>query len=198
MRFYATVALLVGLTAVAVVVVQLSGRGGSGTPRTGSVTMVGDSLNIGLEPYLERELPGWRIESDDVVGRGTDDGVAALHAFGHALAPVVVVSLGTNDPQTDTEGFRADVRRVLALAGEDRCVVWATVWRGGANDAFNHVLAEETIVNRALRLVEWDDMVAEHPEWLTGDGVHATPAGYEARARAVADVARDCLPEKSA
>ncbi len=194
MRFYAMVALLVGLTAVGVVVVQLMGRKDPGARRTGSVTMVGDSLNVGLEPYLERELQGWHIETDDVVGRGTDDGIAALEKIGRDLAPVVVVSLGTNDPQSDAEGFRADVRKVLALAGPDRCVVWATVWRHGANDAFNHVLAEETIVNRALRLVAWDDMVSEHPEWLTGDGVHATPDGYAARANAVAETARDCLP----
>ena len=37
--------------------------------RTGSLTMVGDSLNVGVEPYLADTLPGWRIATDDVVGR---------------------------------------------------------------------------------------------------------------------------------
>src|SRR5262245_2763679 len=29
--------------------------------RTGGVTMVGDSLNVGTEPYLEQRLDGWTI-----------------------------------------------------------------------------------------------------------------------------------------
>jgi lysophospholipase L1-like esterase len=37
-------------------------------------------------------------------------------------------------------------------------------------------------------------MVTEHPEWLSADGVHASEAGYRARAEAIARVARDCLP----
>ena len=107
---------------------------------------------------------------------------------------MVVVSLGTNDPQSDVDGFRADVRELLSRAGAGRCVVWATIWRGEANDGFNDVLAAEARANSALELVEWDEMVADHPEWLTSDGVHATPAGYAARARAIANTASDCLP----
>jgi hypothetical protein len=164
------------------------------TSRTGSLTMVGDSLNVGVEPYLEEQLPGWRIDMDDVVGRGSDDGIEALAGLGSELGAVVVVSLGTNDPQEDAEGFRADVRDLLSRAGPGRCVVWATVWRDGANEAFNDVLADEAHENPNLRLVEWHEMVAEHPEWLIGDGVHGSPEGYAARAEATAGVARECHP----
>ena len=83
--------------------------------RTGSLTMVGDSLNVGVEPYLEEQLPGWRIETDDVVGRGSDDGIAALAGIGSELGSVVVVSLGTNDPQEDPAGVpRGRARAALA------------------------------------------------------------------------------------
>jgi lysophospholipase L1-like esterase len=193
MRLLAVV--LVIAVAVAVLVLVATNDDESRAARTGAVFMVGDSLNVGLEPYLERELRGWDVSTDDVVGRGTDDGIAALEAQGAGLAPVVVVSLGTNDSQDDVDGFRADVRRVRRIAGQRRCVIWATIWRHGANTGFNEVLADEAD-GRPLRVVLWDEMVAAHPEWLT-DGVHATPDGYEARARAIADAVRDCVPESA-
>jgi lysophospholipase L1-like esterase len=177
-----------------VVAFRVVGTDDEARAKTGSMTMVGDSLNVGVEPYLADALPGWRIATDDVVGRGSDDGIAALERFGSDLAPVVVVSLGTNDTQSDVDGFRADVREVLSHVGDRRCVVWATIWRRQANDPFNDVLADEARANQALELVEWDEMVTKHPEWLTRDGVHATPEGYAARAGAIADAASACLP----
>ena len=35
----------------------------------GAVTLIGDSLNVGVEPYLEDALPGWRVDAHDEVGR---------------------------------------------------------------------------------------------------------------------------------
>lgn len=166
--------------------------------RIGSLTLVGDSLNVGVRPALEHELRGWRLDGDSEVGLTTDRGIEALQRLGEAAAPVLAISLGTNDPQTDAEGFREGVQAVLELAGPGRCVIWPTVWRGGANEALNDVLATAADANHALRVVEWHEMVAEHPEWLAGDGVHASSAGYAARAKAIADEARDCLPERQA
>jgi hypothetical protein len=193
MRLVAVLVLVAVAVAVAAAIVVLRD---DDTPsdRTGSLTMVGDSLNVGVEPYLVNELPGWRIRMDDEVGRGSDDGIDALAGIGAELGSVVVVSLGTNDPQEDADAFRADVRELLSLTGPERCVVWATIWRGDANASFNDVLIDEAHANRALRLVRWHEMVEEHPEWLIGDGVHGSPEGYAARAEAIADVARDCLP----
>ncbi len=191
--------IVLAFVAVAVAAAAVVVRRGDDTPakRTGSLTMVGDSLNVGVEPYLEEQLAGWRIEMDDEVGRGSDAGIAALAGIGSELGSVVVVSLGTNDPQEDPDAFRADVRELLSLAGSGRCVVWATIWRDGANAAFNEVLADEAGANRALQLVKWHEMVEEHPEWLIGDGVHGSPEGYAARAEETARVARDCLPAAS-
>jgi lysophospholipase L1-like esterase len=189
-------ALVLGLLVAAVAVAVAFGLLGddSAARRTGAVTMVGDSLNVGVEPFLGQALDGWELDGDNVVGRGSDDGIAALRRLGSAAAPVVVISLGTNDPQDDAEAFRSDVRAVLTLAGPQRCVVWATIVRDGPNDAFNDVLHDEADENRWLHLVEWDEMVAAHPDWLAADGVHGTPDGYRARAAAIADVAADCLP----
>ena len=158
----------------------------------GKVSLVGDSLNLGVETYLGVELAGRTNEVDDVVGRGTEAGIEHLRGKGAGLGRYVVVSLGTNDPSDGSAAFRDHVAAVLRLAGT-RCVVWATIHRDGdAYEPFNAVLRDAARVDRNLRLVEWTEMVAAHPEWLAGDGIHGTPEGYRARAAAIVAAMRTC------
>jgi lysophospholipase L1-like esterase len=198
MRSTTFFAILIVAVAVGVLIV---GRRHGEPPRpqaTGTVSMLGDSLNVGVEPYLGEALgKGWTLVTDDKVGRRSDEGIAVLEAARLKLGGHVVVSLGTNDPATAVAGFRDDVRRVLQLLGPRRCVVWATIWRDGApNDAFNDVLRQAASSNHRLHLVEWADMVQRHPRWLAPDGLHGSELGYRERARAVVDAVRDCAPEQ--
>ena len=160
----------------------------------GTVTLVGDSLNVGIEPYVPDALPHWKIVANDKVGRTTDEGIAELEAGRPPLSSYVVVSLGTNDP-ADVPGFRADVRRVLGLIGRDRCVIWATIWRNGKpDDPANEVLRQAAESNHRLRLVEWAAMAQAHPDWLAADRLHGNESGYRERARAVAAATTSCTP----
>ena len=148
--------------------------------RRGTATLLGDSLNVGVERYLGDALPGWRIVADDRSDGRRPRGSRRSRPDRPPLSSHVVVSLGTNDPPTGVSAFRADVARLLALVGPNRCVVWATIWRDGApNDAFNAVLRDAASANRRLRLVEWADMVEEHPDWLADDGLHGNETGIE-------------------
>jgi lysophospholipase L1-like esterase len=163
------------------------------TLRSGTVSLLGDSLNVGVEPYLQEQLQGRRIDTDDVVGRSTATGIEHLRAKGAGLGRYVVVSLGTNDPVEAVDAFEADVAEVLRLAGPSRCVVWATIHRDGeAYEPFDAVLRAASDSNRNLRLVEWTSMVAAHPDWLAADGIHGSPDGYRARAQAIVDAMRSC------
>jgi hypothetical protein len=193
--------LLIGLLAVVVAGVatesvadplHLAGRHSQAGPQRGNVSLVGDSLNVGVEPYLEDALAGWTIEADDVVGRSTETGIQHLQEKGAALGRYVVVSLGTNDPRDAVDAFRDDVAQVMRIAGT-RCVVWATIRRDGdAYAPFNDVLRAGAAANRNLRLVEWASMLDAHPDWLSGDGIHATGDGYRARAAAIVTAMRGC------
>jgi lysophospholipase L1-like esterase len=180
-----TLVLLAALACLAVAVVVLVVRS-SNDDVTGSVTTLGDSLNVGIEPYVEEELAGWRISNEDAAGRRTDEGVARLSALGAELAPVVVVSLGTNDPQTDIERFRAHVEQVLRIAGPKRCVVWSTIWLDGPNDAFNSVLRQAAERHGNLEIDDWAALVEARPDLLAPDRVHGSPEGYARRAEKIA------------
>ena len=98
-----TLALVLAVAIAAAIVVARQSDDESSATDTGAVTLVGDSLNVGIEPYLAKELPGWRVDAHDRVGRATVEGVDELRALRRSLAPVVVVSLGTNDAEGSEE-----------------------------------------------------------------------------------------------
>jgi hypothetical protein len=184
------VALMIAVAAAAVAVTRHHDRSDAAA---GAVTLVGDSLNVGIEPYLADELPGSQIDAHDRVGRATPEGIGELRRLRGTLAPVVVVSLGTNDPDGFEQEFRALVDEAIAIVGPNRCLVWATIVREGVERAgFDRVLRDAASANSNIRLVEWADLVEGDPSLLAPDDVHGTPGGYARRAKLTAGEIRSC------
>ncbi len=160
---------------------------------SGSVTLVGDSLNVGIESQLARHLPAWEIDTHDLVGRATPEGIEELRRLGEALSPVVVVSLGTNDPDGSEAEFRRLVHEAIAAVGPVRCVVWATIVRDGTpRSGFNRVLQEARSAHPNVRLVDWAALVGQESRLLAADLVHGTAEGYARRAEETARAIRSC------
>ena len=188
-----TLALVLAVAIAVAIVVARRSDDGSSTADAGSVTLVGDSLNVGIEPYLADELPGWRVDAHDRVGRPTAEGVEELRALRRSLASVVVVSLGTNDVEGSEGEFRRLVDDAVHIVGPNRCLVWATIVRDGEErTGFDDVLRDAAAAHPSLRLVEWASLVADDSSLLAGDRVHGTPDGYARRARETARAIRDC------
>jgi lysophospholipase L1-like esterase len=175
------------LTLVAAAALAMPAGGGAAAP---SALVLGDSLAQGTARYLPDYLPGWRFQQ--IVGTGvhTAEGVASVRALGPQLPRFIVVSLGTNDDPRLAAAFRASVRSVMDAAGQRRCVVWPTIARprtlGSTYAGYNRALAAEARLRPNLLVVDWAAMTRAHPEWLRRDGVHASTAGYRARAAAIA------------
>jgi lysophospholipase L1-like esterase len=155
---------------------------------------VGDSLSIGAAPHLRSRLPGYRIARVHDVGLHAYDAADLVAARVGTLPPVLVVSAGTNDDPRIVTTFRRAVTRVVELAGPGRCVVWPTIVRppavGASYDGFNRVLRRVAARHESVVLVDWVGLVRSHPRWLSRDGVHVSPSGYEARASAIARAVR--------
>ena len=156
----------------------------------------GDSLAVGTQPYLPRELGRWKVTQSTAVSRHAYEGAGFLRAYGRGLPRVIHVSLGTNDDPRSVSAFRAAIREVMSVAGPRRCVVWANVVRppvvGASYAGYNRALAKESRPRSNLRVVNWARMVRENSYWLAGDGVHVSAEGYQVRARAVARSVRRC------
>ncbi len=156
----------------------------------------GDSLAVGTKPYLPKELHGWKVTQSAEVSRHANEGADVMRSYGHSLPRVIHVSLGTNDDPGDVDGFRDSIADVMKVAGRARCVVWANVvrppYRGVSYRGYNRALADEATRRENLHVLNWVRMVRRHPEWLAKDGVHASAAGYRARAKAVARAVTRC------
>ena len=160
-----------------------------------SVLVVGDSLAVGMRPYLGAMLPGIEIVWDVRSGRTTPTGLRQLRARLRERRPnVVIVSLGTNDGWSPVR-FESRLSRALAAIPPDTCVLWSSINRPprkGPYAALNRVLWSAARKHRRLKVVDWHGAVAGGRVALP-DGLHPDAAGYEYRSRMfAAAVERAC------
>ena len=167
------------------------------SPGSHTVFHVGDSLAYGTSLYLPQYLEGWRITEEVDVSMQSYSVPRLVAAQGSGLPRVVLVSAGTNGSPAAISRFRADVRRVLRLAGPGRCVIWANIvrrpYQGVSYDGLNRALAALDRRYRSLVVFDWAGMVRRNPGALAGDGVHVAVPFYRKRAQALATLARRCV-----
>ena len=165
-------------------------RRSSSAPRR----LVGDSLNVGTEPYLRDALDGLAHRRPRPCrphhrrgARGAPEPRRSARTRRRRRA-----SARTTPTARRTSSERSSRTRV-ALAGRGRCVVWATIVRDGeARAGFNEVLEKASSAHPALRLVDWASLVEQDGSLLADDLVHATPDGYARRAEETARVVEAC------
>lgn len=164
-----------------------------GTASGTSVLLIGDSLGLGIQPYLSGLLPGWSVTSDSRTGRPLTEGMERWRAE-RGRAAVSAFSLFTNDGPTNTSALDAAVRESAA----NGCAVWATIVRppqgGTSYKAANQLLVRlaQELPGRVV-LVPWAETVAANPGLVGSDGVHATTQGYQQRAQLYAQAIQACL-----
>ena len=159
----------------------------------GPVLVVGDSLEVGTEPYLRGELAGVDVAVDARTSRPSDEGVAVLREALRPQHEVVVFDLGTNDDPGDPGALTASLEAARQIAG-DRCLVVATINRpplGGVSDAGLNDAVEAFAAASGARVADWRS-AAREPGALQDDGVHGTASGYALRARLIAEAIRSC------
>jgi hypothetical protein len=186
---------------IAVVIVATTLVAAAPAAAAPSLLHVGDSLAVGSDPPLRQLLPTWAITSDALKNRTTSVGVAIIDRQ-PSLPGSLVVELGTNDSPDQSARFAGYVRHVLQLAGPKRCVVWVNIHRppynGVSYAGFNRVLDQIAGASSNLAVVDWNGMVNSGRAQVAGDGVHATPSAYQARAAAIAQALEGCSSQQSA
>jgi hypothetical protein len=147
------------------------------------VSAIGDSIMIDIQPYLQTDIPGARING--FVGRQFATGIGVVQADRAAgtIGSVLVVELGTNGTVTSSEFDTM----MLAASGVKR-VVFVNVdvprsWEAGDNAVLAAGVARYPGV---AVLADWKALSTGHPEWFTADQVHLNPPGAQALAALIA------------
>jgi len=151
------------------------------------VTIIGDSVLLAVESYLEKRLPG--AVMDGKIGRQlshADDTVEALDKAGK-LGDIVIVELGTNGTFSDKS-----LTYLLELLGKDRSILMVTTrvpkkWQDSVNDKLKAAASAYDNVT----LVDWYALSAGKDEYFGKDGVHPTRTGAEAYAAMLAESVED-------
>jgi lysophospholipase L1-like esterase len=159
------------------------------------VLVVGDSLAVGMKPYLGTVLGSSEVVWDARSGRTTREGLVRLRARLHEVTPqTVVISLGTNDGP-DPARFASRIQRALDAIPAGACVVWADINRPprkGRYHGLNRVLEAAAEQDPRMVLVHWDRAVL-HGSVSLPDGLHPDAAGFQYRSLMVAGaIARGC------
>lgn len=161
-----------------------SGMQVNSTAASGKTVMVGDSLGVGTNPYLQG------IEADTKVGRSSASAVAALKrlvAGGDVTR--VVFDVGTND------GSAAQLRKSISQARRVAKGAMLIVPTVNGPDAENKNRVLRGLADRGeIVLVDW---ASKSGGLLASDGIHATPTGYRARAAMLAAALQTSLPNLS-
>ncbi len=156
------------------------------------VLIVGDSLAVGMRPFLRDMITDRQVTFDARAGWTTPQGMEALRLDLTQYAPqTIVISLGTNDG-SDSELFADRIRRTLRGLPPYACVVWPAIIRPkrkGAYLGLNKALRDAARRDRRLTIIDWDRMVAKGTVALR-DGVHPDADGYRFRAWVTAAAVR--------
>lgn len=183
-----TVTRLVALaaTAVAVALAVVVGLGGvaDGQPsgrafppvRPTRVLVLGDSVMKGAATQIAPRLPGREVIVDAEVNRSTGQGADVVAKVGTDW-DVVVVLLGHNDGGTPG-AYQPAARRILDQLRGVRRVVWLTIHEVRPYyPGVNQYIASLQGTYPNLRTADWNAVANQHPEAVSGDGLHLTGAG---------------------
>jgi lysophospholipase L1-like esterase len=181
---------------VAITACALAGGSASGTgvarADPAQVLIVGDSLAVGMRPFLGDMITDRQVTFDARNGWTTPQGMEALRLDLTQYAPqTFVISLGTNDG-SDAAVFADRIRRTLHQLPPYACVVWPAIYRPrrkGAYEGLNRELRKAARLDRRLTVIDWDRMVEKGTVSLR-DGLHPDEDGYRFRAWVTAAAVR--------
>lgn len=190
---------------------------------TAKVVLIGDSIRLGYQETVRRELAGlaevWAPEENGETSRNV---LAHLSTWVLSREPVVVhLNCGLHDvkraPDTNEllvplAEYRANVWQILEQAqqGTQAAVIWATTTP--VNEAWHQAQKSFTRFNVDIRAYNEAAVAIAHPlgipvddlftvvmeagrdRYLSADGVHFTDEGYELLGKVVADVIKKTLP----
>lgn len=148
-----------------------------------SVTFIGDSIGVGVEPYLRKHLTNLYVDAK--VSRQFSEAktiVTQLLQSGK-LSPTVVIELGSNGTIKEST-----MRELIELIGSDRKIVFVNVqvprsWCAGDNATISKVCLDYT----NTMIADWYGASLGNSSYFATDGVHPSKTGAAVLAKLIAE-----------
>lgn len=145
-----------------------------------AIWLTGDSVILGIRNALSEIQP--IIVVNARVGRQAPELLEEMRKdVKKAAGATIVMNLGNNDLLN-----RETVREIFALAQvSPRVVVVNTAVPRPYRDANNQLVNEVAQEFSNVRVVDWNSISQDHPEYFAPDGVHLVPTGVSAYVLAI-------------
>lgn len=145
-----------------------------------AIWLTGDSVILGIRNALSEIQP--IIVVNARVGRQAPELLEEMRKdVEKAAGATIVMNLGNNDLLN-----RETVREIFALAQvSPRVVVVNTAVPRPYRDANNQLVNEVAQEFSNVRVVDWNSISQDHPEYFAPDGVHLVPTGVSAYVLAI-------------
>lgn len=145
-----------------------------------AIWLTGDSVILGIRSALSENQP--IIVVNARVGRQAPELLEEMRKdVEKAAGATIVMNLGNNDLLN-----RETVREIFALAQvSPRVVVVNTAVPRPYRDANNQLVNEVAQEFSNVKVVDWNSISQDHPEYFAPDGVHLVPTGVSAYVLAI-------------
>jgi hypothetical protein len=147
------------------------------------VSMIGDSIGVGIDPYLKKLLP--KLDNNSKVSRQFSQAKEVVQQMLNSgtLANTVIIELGTNGTISEK-----DMRALIELIGSSRKIVFVNCqvprsW--GVID--NNMIAKVTPDYPNTIIADWYNASLGNSSYLAKDGFHPTTTGAKVLSQLIAD-----------
>lgn len=189
-----------------------SGRTSSLRAAATRISLIGDSLTIGTQPYQSDAFSqvGWghsaieaynsrgirtKLRKDYHTGLTSVDAIRATSGD----SDLWVIALGTNDAGIYAKAKHTEViGMMMDKIGNGHIVMWVNVYLPKAparQDNWNWALA--TVAKQRsgeMFVFDWASLARKNPKWVADDQVHCSNRGYVNRAVAIAHATGHFVP----
>ncbi|WP_375106389.1 hypothetical protein AB9L15_11000 [Lysinibacillus fusiformis] len=150
------------------------------------VTVIGDSVIVGVAPYLEELLPGILI--DGKVSRQmsqVEEIIKQLQTEGR-LGEKIIIELGTNGPFNSNQ-----LRNLLSSLHDKQVFIVNTRVPKDWQDNVNKVISEVAIEFQNTTIIDWYAASEGKENYFYEDGVHLKPKGAEYYASIILEAVKE-------
>jgi lysophospholipase L1-like esterase len=151
-----------------------------------SVYVVGDSITYLSEPSISADFSnaGYQADISATPGVKIGQSQANITALAKNQPAAWIIELGTNDAGAQDTVWPEQFLAEWSAVSPASCVIYVTVSpRAGVVaqqiDASMQKLAQ---AHSNVHLLDWGNLEYQNPAWVSGDGIHPTPAGQAALA----------------
>jgi lysophospholipase L1-like esterase len=151
-----------------------------------TVYVVGDSITYLSEAAISADLSnaGYQPDISATPGVKIGQSLGNITALAQHQPAAWIIELGTNDAGAQDTVWPEQFLAVWSAVSSASCVIYVTVSPrvGVVAQQIDASIQKLAQAHSNVHVLDWGNLEYQNPAWVSGDGIHPTPAGQAALA----------------